>query len=278
MVAAEAFLVVLRESIEAFLILGILTGLTVKLGHREGRRPLYLGALSGVALSVILGLVIRATAQELFEAYEAAFEGIAALVAVAILTYMIVWMYQHTITLVSKLREKARDALEAGKPAVLFGLAFVAVFREGVETVLFLGALAPETSGGVLVLTILAGIGAAGLLAFLLFQGILQLSLQNVFAVTGVLLILFGGGLLAGGLHELAEAGYIPETAHLWDTSGILSEDSTVGGLLHAMLGYEDHPTLTQALAYLLYVGGFGAWYLRGLRMADEAGSTVAEA
>jgi high-affinity iron transporter len=170
----DAFLVVLRESLEAFLIIGILTGIVVKLGHPQARIPIYLGALAGVALSIVLGLVIHATAQDLFERHEEAFEGVAALVAVGILTYMIVWMYRHTITLVAALRDRAKAALASGKHAVLFGLAFVAVAREGIETVLFLATQVGSITAGGLVGATLAGVATSALLAALLFTGVIR--------------------------------------------------------------------------------------------------------
>src|SRR5919109_1498532 len=146
----DAFLVVLRESLEAFLIIGILTGIVVKLGHPQARIPIYLGALAGVALSIVLGLVIHATAQDLFERHEEAFEGVVALVAVG---------------------------------------------REGIETVLFLATQVGSITAGGLVGATLAGVATSALLAALLFTGVIRLSLRGFFAVTGVLLILFAGGL-----------------------------------------------------------------------------------
>src|SRR5688572_23025552 len=127
----DTSLVALRESLEALLILGILLGVATKLGQPEARRPLLWGALAGLVVSIVAGILAVDVAHTLYEQNEETFEGVAAFVAVAILTYMIVWMYRHTQGMIGALTHKTRDAL--GKPAVLFGISFIAVLREGIE-------------------------------------------------------------------------------------------------------------------------------------------------
>lgn len=262
MAFGSSYLIVLRESLEAFLILGILLGMTTRLGHPGGRRPLYTGALVGLGLSILLGLGISAGAEALFERGEEGFEGIASLFAVAVLTYMIVWMYKHTRDLMGTLHHKTRLALEGGKHSALFALSFVAVLREGIETVLFIGTQVQQEALTT-VLSVLLGIATAGLVAYLLFTGALRLSIKNFFAVTGFLLVLVAGGLLSTGVHEMMEQGWLPDTGIAYDISHVLDQDSTVGGLLKATFGYRDHPRWLEAAVWSAYVGGMGAWYLR---------------
>src|SRR5438067_1629053 len=159
MISPDATLIVLRESLEGFLIVSILMGLAVKFGKPESKRYLLAGAVSALAGTLLVGALADAAARGFLEesGSEALFAAGAALVAVAILTYMIVWMYRHTITLVAEMRGKAKSAVEVGKPVALFLLAFAAVGREGIETVLFFATLAPSVGGASLLLSAAIG-------------------------------------------------------------------------------------------------------------------------
>lgn len=280
MLSPDATLIVLRESLEGFLIVSILTGLAVKFGKPESKRFLLAGAAAAVVATVLLGVLADAAARQFLEesGSEALFAAGAAVVAVAILTYMIVWMYRHTITLVAEMRGKAKAAVQVGKPIALFLLAFVAVGREGIETVLFFATLAPTASAGSLVLSAVVGFVASALLAYLVFNGIVRLNVSRFFAASGILLVLFAGGLLASAVHGFGEAHIIPQMEPAWSTKAILDEDGVAGGLVHAVLGYRDSPTWLEAGAYLAYAVGVGAWYLRGVRLHTKPDAAPVEA
>jgi high-affinity iron transporter len=196
-----------RESLEAFLIMGILGGMAVKLGHPEARRNLLLGGLLGLLVSVVAGVGVIAGAREAVSAGGEVVALGASMLAVAILTYMVVWMYRHTIQLMGSLHGKTKAALEAGKPAALASLAFIAVVREGVETAAFLA-----TGGGNptdLALGVLGGLALSAAIAALVFSGLLRLSIERFFLFTGVLLVGFAtymighelSGVVVGDLH-----------------------------------------------------------------------------
>ena len=255
-------LVVLRESLEALLIIGVLTGIVTRLQRPEMRRTVYWGAGAGLALSIVFGVAVIASAQGLSHTAEEAFEGLASLFAVAVLTYMVVWMYGHTRHLLGVMKEKAQTAVETGKGSALWTLAFIAVAREGFETVVFVGASATEGAFSIVAATLL-GIGISLAVAALLFSGVVRLDLKGFFGVTGALLVLFAGGLLMTGLHELMEIGWIPSTPTAWDLGWLLHDEGTFGSLLHAVFGYRHDPRVLEIGAWLLYVGGLGAWYLR---------------
>ena len=280
MLSPEATLIVLRESLEGFLIISILLGLATKFGRPSARTPLLAGAATAVAATILLGLATDAAVRTFLEesGSEALFAATAATVAVGILTYMIVWMYKHTITLVADMRGAAKAAVEIGKPLALFVLAFVAVGREGIETILFFATLAPTTAALTLVISALSGFAASALMAYVVFRGIVRLNLQKFFAASGVLLILFAAGLLAAAFHGFSEAHLLPEMDPAWSTKGILDEDGFVGGLASAILGYRDSPTWLEAAAYVAYAAGMGAWYLRGIRIIGRTTERPAEA
>lgn len=278
---ADATLIALRESLEALLIVGVFAGLAVKLGQPQARRYLYAGAIAAGLASIGLAVAIDRLAREAFERSASAelFEGVASLLAVAILTYMVVWMRGHTHALVAGLEGGARDAVLRGRPVVLFSIAFVAVAREGLETALFYGAIAPGRSLAGLGLSALLGLAASAVIAGLLFLGVIRLSIRRFFAVTGLLVVLLAGGLLATGVHELAEVGVLPETPIAWSTASILSQDSTAGSLAKAVFGYRHEPTLLELAAYVAYVSALGIWFARGIRaLPAGAGALVSAA
>ena len=100
----------------------------------------------------------------------------------------------------------------------------------------------------------LLGLGAACFLSRGSFASTRRLNLRRFFQVTGVLLILFAAGLVAHGVHEFNEVGWIPSVVeHVWDTNPIIDENSTFGLKLKALLGYNGNPSLTEVMAYLLY-------------------------
>lgn len=281
----DSSLVALRESLEAFLLVGILSGIVVKLGAPKARAPILWGALAGLAASLLLGILANGVAHELYEDNEPLFEGLAALVACAVLVYMVLWMWRHTRGLMGTLHAKAKAAVAGDRPGLLFTLAFVAVLREGIETVLFVAGRLPEDGAGATLLAILVGIAASAVLAFLLFAGVLRLSLPKLFAATGAVLVVVGAGLLATAVHELSEPadeggpGWFPESPVAWDLSATLPHecdgDATAacvaGGLLHAAVGYRAAPRWAEVGAWSALLTGFAVWGLAARRRPTAA-------
>lgn len=268
---AGVAIVALRESLEALLVCGILAGIVAKLGHPEARRPIVVGGLLGVLVSIVVGVLAYDLAGGLSGRFGPAFEAVASLVAVAILTYMIVWMYRHTQHTIGSLHAKAKDAVLSGRSSVLLGLAFVVVVREGLETVIFVAAQAAETTATQVVVGLAVGIAVAVVLMLLIFKGIVQLSVERFFAVTGVLLILIAGGLLGYAAHEAEEAGWLPETGQVFDASATLphkcgdevTPNCVAGGLLYGLIGYRATPAWLDIGVWVAYVVGMTLWYLR---------------
>lgn len=201
----SATLVVLRESFEAFLIIGILLGIVRKLGAPQLRSRVLLGAAAGIVASVVVGALLLGLADELREESEVWVEFLAAYLAVAVLTYMVVWMYRHTQDMLGGMHGRVKDALTTGALGALFLIPFVAVVREGFETVLFIAADPAAPTGLALVGCVALGLVAAIALGVLLFSGIVRLSVESFFAVTGVLLVFFGAWILRHGTHEGGE-------------------------------------------------------------------------
>lgn len=279
----EAALIALREGLEALLITGILLGLVTKLGRPDARKHVWLGFGAAVIASVALGFVVQRFLLEPFEERGGAewFELAAVAVAVVILTYMVFWMWQHTRSLMTTMREQVQRALTRGALLGVVLLTFASVVREGVEVVLFYGALATRASAFDLAWSGLVGFVASAAIVWLILTGARRFNLQGFFALTGVLLVFVAGGLLVHGISAAMGLGLIPPAPRVWDTSGQLPDDSALGRVLHALVGYASTPTLVQALVYFGYVFGVGGlylWKLGAFHRRTPAGRTLRRA
>jgi high-affinity iron transporter len=250
-----ATLITFREGLEAALIVGIVLGVLRRLGQHQRSRSVWLGVAAAVAVSISAGLALNALGVALEGRGEEIFEGLAMLLAAGVLTWMIFWMRRQGRQIQTELEQEVEQAAAARSNWALFGLAFVAVVREGIETVLFLTAAAIGAAPGQTLIGGGLGLLAAVVLGWLLFVAGKRISLRAFFRYTGLLLILFAAGLVAHGVHELQEAALLPTLVeHLWDTNSVLDENGTVGTLLKALFGYNGNPTLIEALSYIGYL------------------------
>ena len=249
-----SFLLSLREGIEAALIIGIVLGALRKLNRSEMAPTVWYGTLSALFVSLITGVVLTAFGLSLEGAAEQIFEGVAMLLAASVLTWMIFWMNRQARSIKGELEAGVNRATSIGGTRALFSLAFLAVVREGIELALFLTAATFASNPQSTILGTLLGLGIAILLGWGLFASTLKLDLRRFFQVTGFLLILFAAGLVAYGVHEFNEVGWIPSVVeHVWNLNPILDENSTLGLMLKALFGYNSNPSLTEVMAYLSY-------------------------
>jgi len=259
-----SYLLSLREGLEAALIIGIVLGALTKIRRNDLSPALWLGTWVAVVVSILVAVLLTSFGLSLEGVAEQVYEGITMLIAAGILTWMIFWMSKQARFLKSELEagvNKAAARYAAGKRAI-FWMAFVAVAREGVELAFFLtaaffaGDQSQVTSNIIQTLagTIL-GLGTAALLGWTLFATTVRLDLRRFFQVTGFLLILFAAGLVAHGVHEFNEVGWAPAVVeHVWDMNSILDETSLTGQLLKTLFGYNGNPSLTEVIAYFIYL------------------------
>jgi len=253
----SALLITFREGLEAALIIGIILAFLVSTGNRGRFKPVWIGTVLAVVVSLVAGVVIYLSAGQLEGRSEQIFEGIATLTAAGVLTWMIFWMRKQAINIKKHLQAQIQSILSRGSALGLLGLAFVAVVREGIETVLFLFAAVRVSEsavssavGGILGLSIAVAIG------YSIYKGTSKLNLGTFFKVTGLLLILFAAGLLAHGIHEFQEAGIIPVVIErVWDINHLLPEASVIGRFLAAIFGYNANPSLLEVIAYAVFLG-----------------------
>jgi high-affinity iron transporter len=270
-----SMVITLREGLEAALIVGIMLSVLRKLGQTDRRRPVWAGVLAALFASVVAGLALNALGVAFEGRGEQIFEGITMLLAGGVLTWMIFWMQRQGRRVQAELESDVRRAVTAGSAWGLFGLAFAAVVREGIETVLFLTAAAFSATPGQTLVGAGLGLALATILGWLIFAAGKRLNLRVFFRVTGILLILFAAGLVARGVHEFQEAALLPMVVeHVWDINPILDESSLLGAFLKAIFGYNGNPSLPEALVYCAYFIVVGIASLRRDRaMVPAAGA-----
>lgn len=260
---AASFLLSLREGLEAALIVGMLLGVLVKLKRQELNRLVWLGV--GIALVGSLGIaiVLNLVGMEFEGRGEQIFEGSVMILAAGVLTWMILWMQKSSANRKNEIEIKTQLAVNRSSTA-LVAIAFLAVFREGIELSLFLLAVNQTNSPLQTALGAVTGLLVACLIGWMLFTSTYRLSLRGFFRVTNVLLIVFAAGLVAYGVHEFNEASLIPAVIeHVWDVNYILSDSSEVGLMLKALVGYNGNPSLTEVMAYLAYLVGIGYYVFK---------------
>jgi high-affinity iron transporter len=261
------FVIFLREGVEASMIVAILLAYLNRIGRREHFRDVFIG----VGAALLLATAGGAVAYETIRSYDgsrtqAIFETGTYLVAATVLTYMTFWMRNHARSLSKELRARAEAALDGRARWGLGLLAFQAVGREGLETVVFTLAIIFSTSTGGALLGASIGLACSLGIAFVIYRLGHRLNLGRFFTVIGVLLMVFAAGLLADSVENLQQLGWLPLLdAPMWHSAHLLSENSAFGDVLHSFFGYSDAPTPLQLLVYVAYLTVAAASYL-GLR------------
>ena len=270
------FLITFREGLEAALIIAIIIAYLIKVNRHDAKRYVWLGTGLALILSLVIGFVIILTFGALEGFAEKVFEGIAGLFATAVLTTMIFWMTKNARSIKAHLHKKI-DVMLNKKYLLGIGLlAFIAVFREGIETVLFLTATYTADATGTLIGTVL-GLLVTVFFAFLLLKGTVRLPLQKFFKYTSVILIVFAAGLFGYGIHELLEAaeiagyetGFLAEHAYdinPADQTNLLHEKGAIGSIFKALVGWDGNPEWLRVFGYIGYWLVIGAYVLVSFR------------
>jgi high-affinity iron transporter len=253
--------IVFREVLEAALIIGIIAAATSAIpGSRRwlagGVAAGLLGAALVAGFADVIGNLANNMGQEIFNA-------IVLGVAVVMLAWHNIWMASHGAQLAANAKAVSRDISDGrSELSIVLVIVGIAVLREGSETVLFLYGIA--ASGGSSAATMLTG-GAVGVftgvaVGYLVYAGLLRIPLRWFFAATGVLVLLLAAGMASQVARFLIQADLLPSlTTPLWDTSGILPEDSLPGMLLHSLIGYDARPAGMQLLFYITALVVIGA-------------------
>jgi len=227
----------------------------VKIGRREALPKVAIGVGAAIALSIGIGLLITLTIEKLPLTLQETLEGLAAVAAVAVLTWMLFWMRRQGRALKGELEHGVDLALSEGGTFALVALSFIAVIREGVETVLFLipifsfnGTGWDTVLGGVLGLAVAVGFGYA------MFVLGVRINLRRFFTITGTILIFVAAGLVAFAIAEFGEAGLFVNGGQAFNLNGVLPDSGPVGTVLRGLFGYRSAPTPLELVGYLAYL------------------------
>ena len=247
-----ALIIVFREVIEAGLIVGIVMAATRGVPTRG--RWIGFGILGGLVGAAVVAIFAGAISQAFEGAGQELFNASVLGIAVVMLMWHNAWMARHGREIAAEMRNIGTAVSEGAKPltalAVVVGLA---VLREGSEVVLFLyGIFASGTSGSALLAGGLLGVAAGAAFTALTYYGLLAIPNRYIFSVTSWLIALLAAGMASQSVQFLNNGGVLTALdSTMWDTSGLLSEGSIPGRLLHTMIGYTERPTGMQIIVYV---------------------------
>jgi high-affinity iron transporter len=249
------FVIGLREGLEAALIVGIVAAFVKRNGRAKDIWALWVGVAVAVALCAAVGILLHIAEDNLPQKQQEGLETIIGLIAVAMVTWMIIWMRRHSRTLKAQLEMHAGAALAVGSAWALIVMAFLAVLREGFETSVFLLAAFQASTD-----PLLAGLGAAlgvlvaSVIGYGIYKGGVRINLAKFFKLTGAVLVLVAAGLLSMALHTAHEAGWFDAfqttAANLrW----FVDPGSVRAALLTGMFGIHPEPTYGEAFVWVVY-------------------------
>jgi high-affinity iron transporter len=251
------FLIMLREGIEAALIVGIIASYLKQTGRGQWMPAVWVGVFLAIALALFVGGGLELVSAEFPQKQQELFEGIVGLVAVVILSSMVFWMRKVARSIKHALHESLDAALAGSKNQTyaLIAMVFFAVAREGLETVFFLLAVFQQSEGAGAPLGALLGLILAVVVGFAIYSGSMRLNLSLFFRWTGLFILVVAAGILANSVQALHEAGLWNHLqAVVFDISATLPMDGPIGAVLAGMFGYQDAPTVSTLGAWLLYM------------------------
>ena len=251
----STFIIALREGLEAALIVGILMAYLVKTQRNHLRKPLWIGVILALLVSLGLGAILSFTSHQLGSHGEEIFAGTLALLAVALVTWMVFWMKRTARNMRHELENKVDVAVHVGSFAMAF-TAFVAVAREGLETALFIYTnFATVKTSAAPSIGLVLGLASAIGLGFLIYRRAITFDLGKFFKITGVALIVVAAGVLANGVGDLQSAGWIPGgAAHAWKIDSWMAPNSLIASVLTGSIGFSTTMSWLQVGIWMIYL------------------------
>ena len=262
----------LREGLEAALVVSILITYLVRTNRQKKIKFVWLGVFAAIAVSFALGALLTFTTVSLTPHAEEIFAGSMSVLAVALVTWMIVWMRNAGKKMNAELEGKLENAIVGGALAIAI-MAFASVAREGIETTFFFFTAvqaAGSTVGPIVGFSL--GILISAALGFLLYRRAIKINMRRFFTVTSYFLILVAAGVLSYGVSDLAEAGIIPvNLGNAFDLSATISEDSWFGALAKGIFNFNAQTSWLSAITWVVYVA-FAVWLFN--RKPSKASAT----
>jgi len=250
------FVIGLREGLEAALIVGIVAAFLRQSGRADALRLVWIGVALTIAFCLAVAVGLQLWSASLPEREQEALATVIGFAAVAMVSYMILWMRRHARGLRRNIEDSAATALAEGSALALVAMAVLAVLREGFETAVFLlaafqASVAPLAAGVGAVLGVLGAVA----IGYGIYRGGVRLNLARFFRITGVVLVFVAAGLVATSLHTAAEAGWLTiGQATMFDLSWLVQPDTVLAALFTGVLGIPAQPAVIEVVGYLLYL------------------------
>ncbi len=290
--ALPTFAISLREGTEAALVVGIVLACLAKASQQSLYRWVYAGVVAGISLSAVGGGLLNGLTTYLAQRHQSdtlvwqeLWKGATSLVTIGMLSWMLIWMTTQAQGLRSQVVGEVDRAVQQASGWPIFWLVSIAILREGLETALFV--VSQAQLGGVAIVGVMGGLGAATLLALLLFRWGIKINLRRFFQVMGVILLLIVAGLVVSTLQHLdLAAGYWSQLhpvqsicwsadvavcnlgQQVWDLHELLPDRGFPGVFLKVLLGYRDRLYTLQLLAYFVFLATVGSLYFQSLNPA----------
>jgi len=257
------FLLAFREALEATLITAIILAYLARTKRNPLTRYAWYGVYLAIAASFVFGASVWIIYGSLAGPIKPLFEGVAALIAVAVLSSMIYWMASKGKELKMEVEKRLEAIVTRGATIALISFSFIVVFREGLETVLFLTPFLLDDAVGTLIGAFL-GVVASLALAYAIFVVGMKINIRKFFYFTSILLVLLAGGLAGYGVHELAEysedvgvkLGWLGEPAYALDIpeNSLFHHKGAVGSIFAVMFGYTVKAEWARIIVHLAYL------------------------
>lgn len=251
------FLIMLREGLEAALIVSLIASYLQRTQRSEWFGAMWTGVFIAAALCLGLGYFINETTGEFPQKEQELFEGIVATIAVCILTWMVFWMRKVSRNIKVQLEGAVDNALQKSKGSgwALIMMVFLAVAREGLESVFFLLAAFQQDVGIAPPVGALLGLATAVVLGMLIYRGGVRLNMAAFFKWTGLFILFVAAGLAAGAIRAFHEAGlWNAFQSVAFDFSDTLSTGTITGTLLEGFFGYQEAPSVSEVAVWLIYL------------------------
>ena len=265
-------LIVLREGLEAVLIVGIIAAYLKKIGRTSAFPMMWLGVAIAAAIPFIAGAIMTFGPARLETWAAEAIGGVLSIVAAAMITGMLVWMGKHSREQKRNLESQMDKALADNKSDwAIVSIAIIAVGREGLETAIMVWGVVKssiESSSFSTTLGLVAGLAIAVVLGWQIYRGALRFNMRRFFTVTGYFLVFVAAGIFSYGIHDLQEAGLLPGlNTFAWDFSTYYPAQGSILHILYlimnAMFQFNLQPTVLQTIAWIIYTIITLIWFTR---------------
>lgn len=256
-----SFIITFREALEATIIVGIILLHLLKTKKEKYCNIVYLGVISAIILTIAAALLFNNLSIIFENGIEEIFKGIMMLIAAILITSVIQWTFKQKN--IEKLKNRVDYELSQHHKIGLFFLVFVSVFREGIETVILLGAVSFASSNNILIEAIL-GIAVAVAIGYAIYALGQRVSMKLVIKITSIILILFSAGLVMQSISKFQAAEILPiYIEQVWDINPSINKDGSypllhekgiIGSIAKDLFGYNGNPSLLEFISYVIYL------------------------